>query len=94
MTSRNEMANLLKNRVKTKKHRRLWNKIIDFLEPEPRPAVKVIFKDNPDPITGEITGAVFERPGRGHCDKICVKDRIGETRVIRLKEVKDITTKL
>lgn len=93
--SEKEIRVYLRHRIKGKKHYRLWQKILDVLDQNPRPVIKIIFK-NPElkPSIGPIIGASFGQPGlryENRCDLIVIRDLENMApRFIALKEIKDI----
>lgn len=93
--SENEIERYLRLRIKGKKHYRLWKKILDILEKDPRPPIKIIFKDPKiESATGLIIGASFGAPGLkgiSRADLIVISDsKTLSPHFIALKDIKDI----
>lgn len=90
--SKNEIGGYLRRRIKGRKYYRLWKKILDALDQNPRPDVKIVFKEaSRRPIIGPIIGALFGGIQSVPDDLIMINDlEVIEKKSIALKDIEEI----
>lgn len=94
--SKNEIGSYLRHRIKGRKYYRLWKKILDALDQNPRPDVKIIFKEAKSAswrtkISGPIIGVLFGGIPSVPNDLIMINDlEVIEKKSIALKDIEEI----